>query len=313
MADPFVNKTRLNIQPSQPSIHNPGEDPFVLRAIRLSSEVLPNQVRPHQVQPHQVLPNQVQPNEVQASQTSQTMGEMTGQTIGETTGKCNADPVTSIRQFCSEIPPGVRIIAVTKQVSIDLMRSAYEAGIRDFGENRVQEALQKQQALQDLRDVTWHFIGHLQSNKALKVVQHFDWIQSIDTLALAQRINRLAQDNGKIVQGCVQVKLRPDETKSGWSVEALRESMAQLTDFSALQIRGLMLIPPARLNTTELSTYFQEAAALAQELQLKDLSMGMSGDYPIAIQSGATMIRPGRALFGQRPEIPTSSPPAANS
>jgi PLP dependent protein len=215
--------------------------------------------------------------------------------------RCDREHVSHIRQFCRDIPAGVRVIAVTKQVSTALMRSAYAAGIRDFGENRVQEALQKQQELQDLPDIQWHFIGHLQSNKALKVVQHFDWIQSVDTLALAERIDRLAQAEGKTIHACLQVKLRPDDTKSGWSPEDLRRSMPQLTQLSALRIQGLMLIPPAKLDELELMTCFKEAATLAQELHLPQLSMGMSSDYPIAIQCGATMIRPGRILFGLRP------------
>ncbi len=214
--------------------------------------------------------------------------------------RCDREHVSYIRQFCRDIPQSVRVIAVTKQVSTRLMRSAYAAGIRDFGENRVQEALQKQQELHDLPDIRWHFIGHLQSNKALKVVQHFEWIQSVDTLALAQRIDRLAQAEGKIIHACLQVKLRPDDTKSGWSPEELRRSMPLLTQLPALHIQGLMLIPPASLGELELMTCFQEAAVLAQELHLTELSMGMSSDYPMAIQCGATMIRPGRVLFGQR-------------
>ncbi len=214
--------------------------------------------------------------------------------------RCDREHVSYIREFCREIPDNVRIIAVTKQVSTTLMRSAYEAGIRDFGENRVQEALQKQQELHDLPDVQWHFIGHLQSNKALKVVQHFDWIQSVDTLALAERIDRHAQAEGKTIHTCLQVKLRPDDTKSGWSPEDLRRSMPQLTQLPALRIQGLMLIPPVSLVGSELIICFKEAATLAQELHLPHLSMGMSSDYPIAIQCGATMIRPGRVLFGHR-------------
>ncbi len=213
---------------------------------------------------------------------------------------CDREHVSHIRQFCKSIPASVRIIAVTKQVSTALMRSAYEAGIRDFGENRVQEALQKQQELRDLTDIKWHFIGHIQSNKSLKVIQHFDWIQSVDTLALALRLDRQAQTEGKTIQACLQVKLRPDDTKSGWSPEDLRRSMPQLASLLALQIQGLMVIPPASLEGLALVDCFQEAATLAQELQLSQLSMGMSSDYSIAIQCGATMIRPGRTLFGQR-------------
>jgi PLP dependent protein len=214
--------------------------------------------------------------------------------------RCDREHVSYIRQFCREIPASVRVIAVTKQVSTALMRSAYAAGIRDFGENRVQEALQKQQELHDLPDIQWHFIGRLQSNKALKVVQHFDWIQSVDTLSLAERIDRHAQAEGKTIQACLQVKLRPDDTKSGWSSDELRRSMVQLRKLPALQIQGLMLIPPASLDSEALVSCFKEAQMLAQDLNLTQLSMGMSSDYPIAIQCGATMIRPGRVLFGQR-------------
>jgi len=227
-----------------------------------------------------------------------------------------SDPVTlkqvsHIRHFCDQIPDAVRIVAVTKQVPVLAMRSAYAAGLRDFGENRIQETIEKQQALKDLSGLTWHFIGHLQSNKVLKAVQHFDWIQSIDSLALAQRIDRIAQDQGKIIQGCLQVKLRPDDTKSGWLPEDLLRSLPQLSALSALQIQGLMLIPPAQLSATELQACFADAAHLAAEIRqmsipslpMLQLSMGMSNDYQLALLTGATIIRPGSILFGQRSYI----------
>jgi hypothetical protein len=227
-----------------------------------------------------------------------------------------SDPVTLeqvsyIRHFCDQIPDAVRIVAVTKQVPAVAMRSAYAAGLRDFGENRIQETIEKQQALKDLSGLTWHFIGHLQSNKVLKAVQHFDWIQSIDSLALAQRIDRIAQDQGKIIQGCLQVKLRPDDTKSGWLPEDLLRSLPQLAVLSALQIQGLMLIPPAQLSGNELQACFTDAARLAAEIRhqsipslpMLQLSMGMSNDYQLALQTGATIIRPGTILFGQRSYI----------
>lgn len=219
--------------------------------------------------------------------------------------------VSYIRHFCDQIPDAVRIVAVTKQVPVLAMRSAYAAGLRDFGENRIQETIEKQEALKDLSGLTWHFIGHLQSNKVLKAVQHFDWIQSIDSLALAQRIDRIAQDQAKTIQGCLQVKLRPDDTKSGWLPEDLLRSLPQLAFLSALQIQGLMLIPPAQLSGTELQACFADAARLAAEIRqqfipslpMLQLSMGMSNDYQLAIQTGATIIRPGTILFGQRSYI----------
>lgn len=221
------------------------------------------------------------------------------------------EQVSHIRHFCDQIPDAVRIVAVTKQVPVLAMRSAYAAGLRDFGENRIQETIEKQEALKDLSGLTWHFIGHLQSNKVLKAVQHFDWIQSIDSLALAQRIDRIAQDQAKTIQGCLQVKLRPDDTKSGWLPEDLLRSLPQLAVLSALQIQGLMLIPPAQLSGTELQACFADAARLAAEIRqqfipslpMLQLSMGMSNDYQLAIQTGATIIRPGTILFGQRSYI----------
>ena len=218
--------------------------------------------------------------------------------------------VSHIRDFCDQIPTGVRIVAVTKQVPVSAMRSAYAAGLRDFGENRIQETIEKQQELKDLNDLTWHFIGRLQSNKVIKLVQYFDWIQSIDSLALAQRIDRIAGDQGKIIQGCLQVKLRPDDTKSGWLPEDLLRSLPQLADFSALQVQGLMLIPPVQLNPSELKNCFADAARLAAKIReqfpnqtMLQLSMGMSNDYQLALEAGATIIRPGSILFGQRSYI----------
>ena len=227
-----------------------------------------------------------------------------------------SDPVTlaqvsHIRHFCDQIPDAVRIVAVTKQVPVLAIQSAYAAGLRDFGENRIQETIEKQEALKDLSGLTWHFIGHLQRNKVLKAVQHFDWIQSIDSLALAQRIDRIAQDQAKIIQGCLQVKLRPDDTKSGWLPEDLLRSLPQLAVLSTLQIQGLMLIPPAQLKGNELQACFADAARLAAEIRQRSipslpmlqLSMGMSNDYQLALQTGATIIRPGTILFGQRSYI----------
>jgi PLP dependent protein len=221
------------------------------------------------------------------------------------------EQVSHIRHFCDQIPDAVRIVAVTKQVPVLAMRSAYLAGLRDFGENRIQETIEKQEALKDLSGLTWHFIGHLQRNKVLKAVQYFDWIQSIDSLALAQRIDRIAQDQAKIIQGCLQVKLRPDDTKSGWLPEDLLRSLPQLAVLRALQIQGLMLIPPAQLSGHELQACFADAAHLAAEIRqqsipslpMLQLSMGMSNDYQLALQTGATIIRPGSILFGPRSYI----------
>lgn len=216
--------------------------------------------------------------------------------------------VERLAELRPSIPDHVRLIAVTKQKPVDAIRAAYAAGLRDFGENRVQEAEEKQAQLTDLKDVTWHLLGHLQTNKAIKAVEHFQWIHSVDSLALAQRLNRIAEERSLRPNICLQVKLRDDPNKYGWSVEALRLALADLNTLTHLNIAGIMVIPPYGLPTAETLAIFHEARQLTEEirqtgyphLQLPELSMGMSEDYPLAIQAGATMIRLGRILLGDR-------------
>lgn len=207
------------------------------------------------------------------------------------------------------LPASVKLIAVTKQVPPAAMRAAYAAGVRDFGESRIQEAEVKQAELSDLQDVTWHLIGHLQANKAQKALQLFQWIHSVDSLKLAQRLDRLAASGSEKPNTCLQVKLLPDPTKYGWSSEELIADLAELDQLQSIQIRGLMTIAPLGLTDSELLNLFAQTAQLAAtiqnrhwlHIQMQELSMGMSGDYKLAVQAGATMIRVGRSLFGDRP------------
>jgi hypothetical protein len=207
-----------------------------------------------------------------------------------------------------QLPASVRLIAVTKQVSPAAMREAYMAGIRDFGESRVQEAASKQQQLQDLPGITWHFIGSLQSNKAKKALELFEWIHSLDSLKLAQRLDNLAQELSCQPQVCLQVKLLDDPTKSGWTVHELLDALPELNQCRHLQIRGLMTIPPLGLNEAEILSFFERTRELADKinrqnwssLEMQQLSMGMSEDYLLAVRAGATMVRLGRILFGER-------------
>ncbi|KAB8333382.1 YggS family pyridoxal phosphate-dependent enzyme [Scytonema tolypothrichoides VB-61278] len=208
----------------------------------------------------------------------------------------------------SSLPDSVRLIAVTKQVSAEMIRCAYAAGIRDFGESRIQEAASKQAVLQDLPDITWHFIGHLQNNKAKKAIEQFQWIHSVDSLKLAQRLNQFAQELKITPQVCLQVKIRPDPNKSGWSASQLLADLPALDQCENLQIQGLMTIPPLGLNDSEVISVFNSTSKLAKEIreqnwsnvQMHHLSMGMSGDYKLAVQAGATMVRLGTILFGER-------------
>ena len=213
--------------------------------------------------------------------------------------------IDSIRQ---QIPRNVRLIAITKQVSLEAMREAYATGIRDFGENRLQEALLKQEQLQDLNDINWHFIGHIQKNKAKKIIENFTWIHSVDSLALAKRLNRLAEELNQIPKVFLQVKVLPDPDKYGWEVSNLLPDLPQLSQYQNLNFQGLMTILPLGLSSTEVVEAFQKtqqlATSIAQKdygnLTMKELSMGMSGDYMQAIEAGATMIRLGRIIFGER-------------
>lgn len=213
-----------------------------------------------------------------------------------------------IAEIKEQIPPQVRLIAITKQVTIDKMKVAYEVGIRDFGENRLQEALSKQQQLQNLPDITWHFIGHIQTNKARKVIENFDWIHSIDSLKLVQVIDRIAGELNLQPKICLQVKVLPDPNKYGWDYKELLTDLAQINQLKNVNIQGLMTILPLGLSETETLAAFKKVNQLAEtieqqgfeNLSINQLSMGMSGDYLLAIQAGATMIRLGTIIFGAR-------------
>jgi hypothetical protein len=213
-----------------------------------------------------------------------------------------------IQEIRQQLPANVRPIAVTKNVSVDRMREAYTAGIRDFAENRLQEALAKQEQLQDLPDLCWHFIGHVQANKAKKVLENFLWIHSIDSLKLAERLNNLALQLSCEPQVCLQVKVLSDPNKYGWSVGELLADLPQLNQYTALKIQGLMTILPLGLSEAESLAAFQATKQLAEKieaqnwpnLKMHELSMGMSGDYLLAVRAGATMVRLGTIIFGQR-------------
>lgn len=215
------------------------------------------------------------------------------------------DRIAKVRQ---QLPETVRLIAVSKQVSVEAIREAYTAGIRDFGESRVQEVAVKQSQLQDLPDITWHLIGHLQTNKAKKALEHFQWIQSLDSLKLAQTLDRLATSLSRNPQVLLQVKLLPDPNKYGWTVEELFQDLPALNECQNIQIKGLMTIAPLNLSEPEILTLFQNTRSLAAQIQeqnwsniqMQHLSMGMSDDYHLAVQGGATMVRLGRTLFGER-------------
>ena len=216
-----------------------------------------------------------------------------------------AQNIETIRR---DLPGSVKLMAVTKQVPVSLMREAYAVGVRDFGESRIQEAQAKQQELADLPDLCWHLIGHLQGNKVRKAVEIFDWIHSVDSLKLLQQLDRVCIELTKSPKICLQVKILPDPDKFGWTIAELLTDLPQIYECQQLQIVGLMAIPPLGLTTAQLQGLFESARDLSRQitdrsgsqLQLLELSMGMSGDYLPAIAAGATIVRLGSILFGDR-------------
>jgi len=204
-------------------------------------------------------------------------------------------------------PSEVKLLAVTKTVPPELVREAVDAGIRLIGENRVQEARAKVEALRGVipDTVSWHLIGHLKSNKARAAVGLFDVIQSLDSIELARRIDRYAGEAGKVQDLLIQVKLAEEEGKSGMSPDDLPASMDALLELKNIRINGLMTIPPFFEDPVEARPYFRRLRELRDSfsgrgIELPELSMGMSGDYEIAVEEGATMVRVGAAIFGDR-------------
>ncbi|PSP19367.1 MAG: YggS family pyridoxal phosphate-dependent enzyme [Cyanobacteria bacterium QS_8_64_29] len=212
------------------------------------------------------------------------------------------------RQIRQELPDRVRLVAVSKTMPAEAIRAAHAAGIRDFGENFVQEAASKQQQLSDLDGIRWHLVGHLQRNKVKQALQHFHCIQSCDSLRLAQRLDRVAGDRGIRPPVCLQVKPRPDPNKYGWTFEGLWADLAELDRCRHLDVCGLMAILPLGLSQAEALEAFRSVRALADriasqqlsQIRMQELSMGMSADYPLALQAGTTVVRLGQTIFGAR-------------
>lgn len=195
----------------------------------------------------------------------------------------------------------VRLLAVSKTQPPDIIREAYALGLRDFGENYLKEALDKQAQLTDLDQLVWHFIGPLQSNKARAVAEHFDWVHSVDRLDLAERLSRHRPASRSELSVCLQVNISGEASKRGVDPSQL-EALAEAVDrLPMLKLRGLMTIPAAEpLDDDEAP--FRQLRMLKESLTipLDTLSMGMSQDLEAAIRQGATWVRIGTALFGPR-------------
>ena len=204
-------------------------------------------------------------------------------------------------------PEEVRLIAISKTVPAERIRAAFEAGLRDFGENRVQEAAAKRPALSDLT-ATWHLVGHLQSNKAKPGRDLFHWIHSVDSARLAERLDKVAVGGGDKLLALIEANLGGEESKSGVKESEVLALAEALSALETLEIRGLMAVPPY-LEEPELTRpYFRRLRELAAEISkrnlprvtMQELSIGMSHDFEVAIEEGATMVRVGTAIFGAR-------------
>jgi len=199
------------------------------------------------------------------------------------------------------LPEGCRLLAVSKGQPASLLRAAVAAGPRSFGESRLQEAIAKQAQLVDLEPLDWHFIGRLQANKVRQVLRHFGTVHSLDSLDLARRMARIAAEKECSPLVFCQVKLRADPAKGGFAPQELQACWLELIALAPLRVRGLMTIPPQGLDRGERQDLFGACAALARDLGLEELSMGMSGDWPEAVRAGSTWVRIGSGLFGSRP------------
>jgi pyridoxal phosphate enzyme (YggS family) len=192
----------------------------------------------------------------------------------------------------------VQLIAVSKTVPPESIRQAVACGVTHLGENRLQEALVKREALTSL-PLTWHFIGHVQTNKAKKIAENFDWVHSVDRLAVGDALSRYVAGPDRL-QVLIEVKLEDEPNKSGAAENDLPGLVASMRDLEGLNLRGLMAVPPPVDDPEQARPYFRRLRELAHDLGLSELSMGMTHDFEIAVEEGATMVRIGTGLFGAR-------------
>jgi pyridoxal phosphate enzyme (YggS family) len=208
---------------------------------------------------------------------------------------------------CGRDPLKVRLVAVSKTVVAERVRQAIEAGVEILGENYVQEAQKKIEVLG--HNVAWHFIGHLQTNKAKVAVRLFDLIHSVDSLNLAQELNRQAQEQGKALPVLLQVNLSGETKKFGAQEKEIFQVAEKLSAMERILVKGLMTMPPYFENPEASRPYYVELRKLSEQLgrlklsriSVEELSMGMSNDFEVAVEEGATLVRVGTTIFGPRP------------
>jgi len=193
----------------------------------------------------------------------------------------------------------VLLIGVSKTVDVERIQQAVTVGVPALGENRVQEAKEKIAALG--RPVPWHLIGHLQTNKVREALELFDLVHSLDRLDLATELDRRARQRGRAVAALVQVNVGGESNKGGFEPDAVPAALDAIAKLDHIDVRGLMTIPPITERADDARGWFRTLAQLGKRVGLADLSMGMSADFEVAIEEGATMVRVGTAVFGPRP------------
>ncbi|KGQ58301.1 YggS family pyridoxal phosphate-dependent enzyme [Gallibacterium anatis] len=222
-----------------------------------------------------------------------------------------AQNLAHIRQQIADCHPTqeVTLLAVSKTKPFADILKAYHAGQRQFGENYVQEGVKKIQLAQqqNLNDITWHLIGPLQSNKTRIVAEHFDWVQTIDRVKIAERLSQQRPDHLQPLQVLIQINISDENSKSGITPQQMEELAQQIINLPKLQLRGLMAIPTPTEDINQQTAVFNQMKALLQQLQqrfpqqkIDTLSMGMTDDMQTAIACGSTMVRIGTAIFGKR-------------
>lgn len=203
-------------------------------------------------------------------------------------------------------PKEVRLLAAAKSQNVELIHAAVAAGVALIGENYVKEAQEKKSQIR--APIEWHMIGHLQRNKAKAAAEIFDLIESLDSAALARELDRAGKERGKKIRVFVELNLAAEESKSGIAKHKVADLLKAVGDLSHVSVEGLMAVPPFRENPEDVRPYFRELNEIRAKLQdlnipginLKELSMGMTHDYPVAVEEGATIVRIGTALFGPR-------------
>lgn len=208
---------------------------------------------------------------------------------------------------CNRSESDIRLVAVSKTMPAEIVKEAIEAGMTDFGENYIQEARDKITALSAC-PVSWHYIGHLQSNKAKYAVRMFDLIHSVDSLKLAAELDKFAKKNDKVQDILIQVNVAKEESKSGIYEEDAIQLLTEIARLKNVAVKGLMTMPPFFNAPDRVRPYFAALRELRDRIvnekipgiSMKELSMGMTGDFEAAIEEGATMVRVGTAIFGER-------------